>query len=110
MIRRAHLLALLFVLCAPAAAQDGDGAPDAARQAELMHLLRQDCGACHGMRLRGGLGPALSAERFRDWSVEQLAQTILHGRPGTPMPPWQPFLTDGEARWLAAQLKKGLQQ
>ena len=110
MTRSVFVLVFILGFCATAFAQDGVGTPDSARQAEIMHLLRQDCGACHGMRLRGGLGPALSAERFRDWSVEQLAQTILQGRPGTPMPPWQPFLTDGEARWLAAQLKKGVQQ
>ena len=104
------VLALTFGACMTSTAQAVADVPDADRQAALMHLLRQDCGACHGMRLRGGLGPALSAERFRDWSVEQLAQTILQGRPGTPMPPWQPFLTDGEARWLAAQLKRGVQQ
>jgi len=110
MTRSVFVLVFILGFCATAFAQDGAGTPDSARQAEIMHLLRQDCGACHGMRLRGGLGPALSAERFRDWSVEQLAQTILQGRPGTPMPPWQPFLTDGEARWLAAQLKRGMQQ
>jgi hypothetical protein len=29
------------------------------RQKELIHLVRQDCGSCHGMTLQGGLGPAL---------------------------------------------------
>ena len=58
------------------------------------------------MRLEGGLGPALVAKRFTDWNIDQLALTILYGRPGTPMPPWRPFLTDGEAYWLATRLKK----
>ncbi|MCB1758184.1 MAG: cytochrome c [Gammaproteobacteria bacterium] len=79
------------------------------RQAELIYLLRHDCGSCHGMRLEGGLGPALMPERLSDWNSEQLALTILYGRPGTPMPPWRPFLTDKEAYWLAARLKAGLQ-
>lgn len=78
------------------------------RQAELIYLLRHDCGSCHGMRLEGGLGPALNPRRLAGWSTEQLAATILHGRPGTPMPPWRPFFTDGEAHWLAAQLKRGI--
>jgi cytochrome c55X len=79
------------------------------RQAELIYLLRQDCGSCHGMRLSGGLGPALLPERMQLWEVNQLAATILQGRPGTPMPPWQPFLTDQEAVWLATQLQQGIQ-
>jgi cytochrome c55X len=79
------------------------------RQAELIYLLRQDCGSCHGMRLSGGLGPALLPERLRLWEVNQLAATILQGRPGTPMPPWRPFLTQQEAVWLATQLKQGIQ-
>ncbi|EGV50665.1 cytochrome c class I NirC [Candidatus Endoriftia persephone str. Guaymas] len=77
------------------------------RQAEILYLLRHDCGSCHGMRLEGGLGPALTPRRLQQWPVEQLAVTILHGRPGTPMPPWRPFFTDSEALWLATQLKQG---
>ena len=71
-------------------------------------LLPEDCGSCHGMRLTGGLGPALTPERFRKWPEEQLAATILYGRPGTPMPPWRPFLTEPEALWLARTLKQGV--
>jgi cytochrome c55X len=80
----------------------------AQRQAEITYMLLQDCGSCHGMRLTGGLGPALTPERFQKWTEEQLAATILYGRPGTPMPPWRPFLTEPEARWLARTLKKGV--
>ncbi len=78
------------------------------RRMEIIHLLKHDCGSCHGMRLQGGLGPALTPERFRQWETRQLALTILYGRPGTPMPPWRPFLTDVEALWLATQLKRGI--
>ncbi|MES9883055.1 MAG: cytochrome c [Sedimenticola sp.] len=79
------------------------------RKAEIIHLLKHDCGSCHGMRLEGGLGPALKPERLKNWSVEMLAITIRYGRPGTPMPPWGPFLTEAEAVWLAQQLKQGIQ-
>ena len=80
----------------------------AQRKAEILHLLKHDCGSCHGMTLRGGLGPSLLPERLELFSEEQLAATILHGRPGTPMPPWKPFLTEQEALWLAGLLKKGI--
>jgi mono/diheme cytochrome c family protein len=54
------------------------GAPDAARQKELVRLVRQDCGSCHGMTLRGGLGPALLPENLRDKPAEGLAATIYY--------------------------------
>ncbi len=73
-----------------------------------MDLLLQDCGACHGMTLKGGLGPALLPGRLAGYSRDFIAQTILQGRPGTPMPPWRPFLTNEEARWLAARLQQGV--
>ncbi len=82
--------------------------PDAARQAELIDLLKQDCGACHGMRLKGGLGPALTPDAIGRLSIETISATILHGRPGTPMPPWKPFLGQDDATWLAGQLKQGV--
>jgi len=39
-----------------------------------------------------------------------LVETILAGRPGTPMPPWSAFMTREEARWLVDNLKRGLEQ
>lgn len=99
----------LCVLCtaqAPAHAEPGGG-PDADRRVELVNLLRQDCGACHGLHLTGGLGPALDARTLRHRSVEEIAQVILRGRPGTAMPPWEFLLTSGDAQWIAEQLLKG---
>jgi cytochrome c55X len=80
------------------------GAPDAARQKELVHLVRQDCGSCHGMTLQGGLGPALLPANLKDKPAEGLAATIYYGRPGTPMPPWKQFLSEAEAAWIVEKL------
>lgn len=77
----------------------------AARQADLKNLLLQDCGACHGMRLSGGLGPALTVQALAGKSRELLATTISEGRPGTPMPPWKPLLSKADIDWLADYLK-----
>jgi cytochrome c55X len=33
---------------------------------------------------------------------------ILHGRRGTPMPPWSTFVSEAEARWIVEQLRQGL--
>lgn len=83
-----------------------DPSPD--RQRDILHLLRNDCGACHGMTLKGGLGLPLTPDALRDKDDDGLRNTILQGRPGTPMPPWRPFLSEDEARWLVAQLKRGI--
>lgn len=112
-VTRSHALAALAAGCvalAGGAAQAGNDAapvPSQARQQELQRLLRQDCGACHGLRLTGGLGPPLTREALKDRPRDVLVATIEHGRPGTPMPPWRPFISESEARWLAAQLQEG---
>jgi cytochrome c55X len=82
--------------------------PPAERQEELLYRLRQDCGSCHGMTLKGGLGPALLPDTLAARSEHDLAAVILNGVPGTPMPPWDFEISGDEARWLARQLKRGL--
>lgn len=74
--------------------------PEPARQQALLHLLHQDCGACHGMQLKGGLGPALTPDALAGKPVDSLIATVLYGRPGTAMPPWKPFMNETEAAWL----------
>ena len=78
-----------------------------ARQAELVRLVRQDCGSCHGMTLKGGLGPPLVAAALGNKPAESLKYTILYGRRGTPMPAWRAFLNEADAEWIAARLLEG---
>lgn len=94
-------LALLLVLLAGTAAA---GPPDAARQDQLRHLVRQDCGSCHGLRLTGGLGRPITAQALAGRDAEDLSGVILDGMPGTAMPGWRPLLTEDEARWIADYL------
>lgn len=82
-----------------------DVAPD--RQQQLRHLLKHDCGSCHGLTLRGGLGPALTPGALSDKPTEALRQTILYGRGGTPMPPFANLLSVAEVDWLIASLREG---
>ncbi len=82
--------------------------PGPERQQELLHLLRHDCGSCHGMQLKGGLGPPLLPEALTDKPAEMLRATILIGRAGTPMPPWWGILSEAEAEWLVNLLKEGV--
>jgi cytochrome c55X len=78
------------------------------RQEQLLHLLRHDCGSCHGMRLTGGLGPPLTPSTLAQKPTPALTATIRHGRPGTPMPPWSRFVSEEEARWLVDLMKRGI--
>lgn len=105
---RALFLTTLLLGMTHACAQTA--APSAERRQSLVHMVRQDCGSCHGMRLTGGLGPALTPEALREKPVASLAATIYHGRPGTPMPPWKTMLSDAEALWIATQLQHGFPQ
>jgi len=101
---RPAALLLCALACAGVAAQV-PGTPE--RQRELVRMVRQDCGSCHGMHLTGGLGPPLTPAALADKPVESMAATIFHGRPGTPMPPWRAFVTETEALWIAGQLLGG---
>ncbi|MFN4149278.1 MAG: c-type cytochrome [Rhodocyclaceae bacterium] len=74
---------------------------------EMIRLVRQDCGACHGMTLKGGLGKPLTREALAGQTPEALAVIILHGKQGTAMPPWKSLLSEAQARWIAEQLIAG---
>lgn len=78
---------------------------DPNREKELSTLLYQDCGSCHGMTLKGGLGPALTRDRMNLYTRDGLADLILQGVPGTAMPGWEVLLSEQEASWLADQLQ-----
>ena len=80
---------------------------DATRAQELTHLVRQDCGSCHGMTLKGGLGGPLLPDALADLASESVASIILEGVSGKPMPPWSGLLSEEEAMWIARKLKEG---
>ena len=92
-------LLILALAAAPAWAE-----PDAAA---LERLVRQDCGSCHGLTLKGGLGPDIRTGALDHHDRDSLATVILDGIPGTPMPPWRPLLSEAEARWIATYLLTG---
>ena len=78
------------------------------RQQELQHLIKHDCGSCHGMTLKGGLGPSLQAESLKAKPDEFLFITIKEGRPGTPMPPWKSLLSDDDINEIIKLLRHNL--
>lgn len=99
MILRLGTLIVLAAVVLPAYAD--------ASERELIRLVRQDCGSCHGMQLTGGLGTPLTREALADKPLEFLSATILYGRAGTAMPPWKSLLTENDANWIAQQLLAG---
>jgi mono/diheme cytochrome c family protein len=104
---RPRRAALPAALLAPLLAAAGPAVPEQ-RQRELRHLLLHDCGSCHGLTMRGGLGRSLLPEALADRSDAALAQTILQGVRGTAMPPWRDELTADEAHWMVRELRKGV--
>ncbi|SDK93188.1 c-type cytochrome [Paracoccus chinensis] len=75
------------------------------RQAELEHMVIQDCGSCHGLTMKGGLGKPITPADLAGFDPEGLAAIILDGVPGTAMPPWRPLISEAEALWIADYLK-----
>lgn len=102
-VRRAVLSSVAALIAVQPASSDD-------RAAALERLVHQDCGSCHGMSLKGGLGPDLLAGRLAARPPEALTAIILDGVPGTPMPPWRGVLSEADARWIADYLKAGPHQ
>ena len=75
------------------------------RQAELENMVIQDCGSCHGLTMKGGLGKPITPADLEGFDPEGLAAIILDGVPGTAMPPWRPLISEAEALWIADYLK-----
>ena len=76
-------------------------------QSVLSRLSSQDCGSCHGLTRKGGLGRPITPQALADADPEAIAGIILDGVPGTAMPPWRPLITEDEALWMANYLKGG---
>lgn len=97
-----RLALLLAVMAGPGFAE-----VPAERAAALEHMVTQDCGSCHGLTMKGGLGSPLTVDALAAAEPEGLALIILDGVPGTAMPPWRPLITEDEAMWIANYLKNG---
>lgn len=97
-------LSLSLVFAVSVAARDSISG---SREQDLRNLLVQDCGSCHGLTMRGGLGPALRPETLRGKSAAYISNVILDGRPGSAMPAWRSLLTPEEAHWMAERLLRG---
>jgi cytochrome c55X len=82
----------------------------AQRQATLIHMLKHDCGSCHGLTMKGGLGPPLTPDALAEKDIDVLSDTVFYGLPERAMPPWEGLLSREEIVWLIRELQKGLPQ
>ena len=90
-------LLILAVVAAPHAMAD--------ETTQLERMVVQDCGSCHGLTMRGGLGKPLTSQTLATVDETPIASIILDGIPGPAMPPWRPLLTEQQAMWMAQYLK-----
>ncbi len=103
----ASLLSTGLLFTQTATAETAATQISSARQNELLYFIKHDCGSCHGMTLKGGLGPALLPETLAAKPKSYLVTTIMEGRPNTAMPPWKFMLSHDEAVWITEQLLNG---
>ena len=76
------------------------------RASVLDNLLLHDCGSCHGLTLRGGLGPALTADMMQARPAQALVAAIRDGIPGSAMPPWGELLAEEDIDYLVRRLRE----
>ncbi|MCT4656358.1 MAG: cytochrome c [Cohaesibacter sp.] len=99
----AALIAAPFVTASALLANEFDFTTDT----EMSEFVRQDCGACHGLTLKGGLGRPLLKENLEHFDLETIEEVILDGIPDTAMPPWRGLLSEDQVRQIAKALKEG---
>ena len=102
-LRNLLCIKLLYIAAGAALA---DGLSDQ-RRADLVYLLHQDCGSCHGMTLKGGLGPSLLPEALQGKPASYLRHVISKGVPDKAMPPWENILEPQEIDFLVTYLQQG---
>ncbi len=97
-----------WAACPPPAALAENADADRGLNTEaLTRLVHQDCGSCHGLTLKGGLGPDIRPQSLTHYDPDVLELMILDGIPDTAMPPWRPLITQEEAQWIAHYLLTG---
>lgn len=100
-------VAVAMTVCIAGAVAHANEELPPTRATALTHLVRQDCGSCHGMTLKGGLGPALTPTALTGRSPADLAWVIARGRGERAMPGWAPLLPAHEIDWIAEGLLDG---
>ena len=101
MAKALALILCLVGLVASAGATEISGG----RALELERLVIQDCGSCHGLTLKGGLGRPITKDLMQHYDRDVLRDIILDGIPGTAMPPWRPLISEADALWIADYLR-----
>ena len=95
----------LILLAALSAMAYAEMPVDEARQEELVYLLKQDCGSCHGLTMKGGLGPPLLARDLEDKPDAYLMTIIAKGAVANGMPPWEALLSEADIEHIVQLLR-----
>jgi mono/diheme cytochrome c family protein len=96
-------------------APEGDGSAEAPPEDPMVagaKIFEQNCVACHGADMTGGIGPnLLDAEWIHGGEVEQIEQVITNGVPEKGMVSWGPILGEQKvglvARYVHARANGG---
>lgn len=104
---QAVVTTLLILLFAPTALLADEQLGHSRSLTDLENFVVQDCGSCHGLTLKGGLGPPLRPENLGHLPEQAIAAVIREGIPGTAMPPWKALLVPADIEWISRQLKTG---
>lgn len=107
MFRHSRGAALILAGALGSAAWAAQPSPESVRARELRALVLNDCGSCHGMTLRGGLGPALLPETLAPKGQAYVAEMIRVGNPANAMPAWGALLSASDITWIAESLVEG---
>ena len=94
----------MLVVCLAGTTAQSTESVSSQRQQELIYLLHQDCGSCHGMTLKGGLGPSLLPTDLAGKPASYLREVITNGVPEKAMPPWKNILQPREIDFLVQRL------
>ena len=105
--RHSRAAALILAGALGSAAWAAQPSPEIARARDLRALVLNDCGSCHGMTLRGGLGPALLPETLAPKGQAFVAEMIRVGNPANAMPAWGSLLSPSDITWIAQSLVEG---
>ena len=93
---RCGFVFLILSLISAGVLADSSAEIEPDRRDELVHLLHQDCGSCHGMTLKGGLGPSLLPADLAGKPASYIREVIANGVPEKAMPPWKNILQPRE--------------
>lgn len=92
------IMLAMFTLVTQSASAQGDANNGA-------QVFKNNCAACHGDQMEGGIGPALNREEITNSEENVLIETVTNGRETGGMPSFRDQLSEQEIQDAVALLK-----